>query len=164
MRKIVLILLAFLLVMCKSKQATADIKVTDKEKTEAKTNIQYRDDFRAVPTKEKAAFLKGLKADEKNYSVLIFTKGYKGEGIQVSNVNKVLYSGNVISNLKTGVGHSIRIDNTVDTKVFDSFTKKSVILESIESKKHKFIYLMKDSSNKANPFIITYSNTLRPLE
>jgi len=164
MKKIVFILLACLLVMCKSKQATAGAKVSENENTEAKTNVQYRDDFRSVSSKEKEAFLKKMKADEKMYSVLIFTKGYKGEGIQVSNTNKVLYSGNVISNLKTGVGHQIRIDNTVDTKVFDSFTKKSVVLESDETKKHKFIYLMKDSKNKSQPFIITYSNTLRPLE
>lgn len=163
MKKIVLILLALILVMCKSKQAPADAKVSDKETTEAKSNVQYRDDFRSVSNKDKDAFLKKLKADEKNYSVLIFTRGYKGEGVQVSNTNKVLYSGNVISNLKTGVGHQVRIDNTIDTKVFDSFTKKSVILESEETKKYKFIYLMKDSKNKSQPFIITYSNTLRPL-
>ena len=164
MRKLALILLACLLVMCKSKQAATNSKVAEKETTEAKTNIQYRDDFRSVSNKERDAFLKKMKAEEKNYSVLIFTKGYKGEGIQVSNTNKILYSGNVISNLKTGIAYQMRIDNTVDTKVFDSFTKKAVILESTETRKHKYIYLMKDSSNKSDPFMITYSNTLRPLK
>jgi len=163
MRKVFLILLTCLLVMCKSKQSATDSKAPEKETTEARSNVQYRDDFRSVSNKEKDAFLKKLKADEKNYSVLIFTRGYKGEGIQVSNANKIFYSGNVISNLKTGVGHQVRIDNTLDTKVFDSFTKKSIILEMDETKKHKFIYLMKDNKNKSNPFMITYSNTLRPL-
>jgi hypothetical protein len=163
MRKVFLILCALLLVMCKSKQAANSGKTADKDKTE-KTNIQYRDDFRAVSKTEREAFLKGLKATEKNYSVLIFTRGYKGEGIQVSNEKKIFFSSNVISNLKTGIAEEIRIDNTMDTKVFDSYTKKSVILESEETKKHKFIYLMKDNKNKENPFSITYSNTLRPLK
>ena len=164
MRITILILFSLLFVMCKSKQAATETKVSDNDiKTEAKSNVQYRDDFRSVSNKEKEVFLKKLKAEAKNYSVLIFTRGYKGEGIQVSNAAKIMYSGNVISNLKTGIGHYIRIDNTVDTKVFDSFTKKSIILEAEEVKKHKFIYLMKDSSNKSQPFSITYSNTLRPL-
>ena len=163
MKKLLLLLMALTLVMCKSTQPVADAK-TVKPAATAKTNIQYRDDFRAATSKEKAAFLKELKATEDEYSVLIFTKGYKGEGIQVSNAKKVLYSGYAISNLKTGIAHQLRIDNTVDTKVFDSFTKKSVVLEAAEAKKHKFIYVRKDSSNKSNPFFITYSNTLRPLE
>lgn len=161
MRKVVLILCALLLVMCKSKQAAADAKTTDG--APAKTNVQYRDDFKAAPDSYRIDFLKHMKANDDEYSVVIFTRGYKGEGIQVSNEKKILYSGNIISNLKTGVGHKVRIDNTIDTKIFDSFTKKSIILESKEAKKHKFIYIMKDNANKANPFMITYSNTLRPL-
>lgn len=163
MKKIILIIAcALLLVMCKSKQAATTTK-GDEAVTE-RTNVQYRDDFRATSDKNRDALLKDLKATEKMYSVLIFTKGYKGEGIQVSNEKKVLYSGNVISNLKTGIGNTIRIDNTVDTKVFDSFTKKSVILEVKDTKKYKYVYVLKDNSNKANPFSITYSNTLRPLK
>ena len=162
MRKIVLILAVLMLFACKSKKtatsATADKTVDKKE------YVQYRDDFRSVSKEQREAFLKDIKAADKNYSVLIFTRGYKGEGIQVSNEKKVFFSSNVISNLKTGIAHSIRIDNTLDTKVFDSFTKKSVIIESEEAKKHKFIYLMKDNGNKEMPFSITYSNTLRPLK
>jgi len=164
MKKItLLVLLALSLVMCKSKQSATATSATEVAAAEKK-QVQYRDDFRSVSGTERKAFLKNLKAEAANYSVLILTKGYKGEGIQVSNTKKVLYSGNAISNLKTGVAEQLRIDNTVDTKVFDSFTKKSVILEAAETKKHKFIYLMKDNSDKSSPFTITYSNTLRPLE
>lgn len=162
MKKLFLILLALTLTMCKSKQAA--VSAAPEEPVAVKSNVQYKDDFRSVSSSEKKAFLADLKASEKNYSVLIFTKGYKGEGIQVSNSKKVLYSGNPLSSLKTGISNSIRIDNTVDTKVFDSFTKKSVVIEAGEAKKHKFVYLMKDASNKSNPFVITYSNTLRPLK
>ena len=163
MRKVVLILFILTVFACKSKKAatsgtTAEASVNKKE------YVQYRDDFRSVTKEEREAFLKDVKATEKNYSVIIFTRGYKGEGIQVSNEQKILFSGNVISNKKTGIADEIRIDNTIDTKVFDSFTKKSVIIESKEAKKHKFIYLMKDNSNKEMPFNITYSNTLRPLK
>lgn len=164
MRKSVLVIIcALLFVMCKSKQAATTTAAAEEIKVE-KTNVQYRDDFRATADKNRVALLKDLKATEKNYSVLIFTKGYKGEGIQVSNENKVLFSGNVISNLKTGIANTIRIDNNLDTKIFDSFTKKSVILELKDTKKYKYVYVLKDNSNKESPFSITYSNTLRPLK
>lgn len=162
MKKVILILCILTLVACKSKKAASN-KTSDKA-ADKKEYVQYRDDFRSVTKEEREAFLKDIKATDKNYSVLIFTRGYKGEGIQVSNEKKILFSGNVISNQKTGIADELRIDNTTDTKVFDSFTKKSVIIESEEAKKHKFIYLMKDNSNKTMPFSITYSNTLRPLK
>lgn len=163
MRKLVLIFIALTFFACKSKKAvTSD--ATSGTTVNKKEYVQYRDDFRSVTKEQREAFLKDIKAAENNYSVLIFTRGFKGEGIQVSNEKKVLFSGNVISNIKTGIADEIRIDNTIDTKVFDSFTKKSVIIESEEAKKHKFIYLMKDNSNKEMPFSITYSNTLRPLK
>lgn len=163
MRKIVLILTVLTMFACKSKKTSTAGTVADKTVAK-KEYVQYRDDFRSVSKEEREAFLKDIQATYKNYSVLIFTRGYKGEGIQVSNDKKVFFSSNVISNLKTGIAHSIRIDNTLDTKVFDSFTKKSVIIESEETKKYKFIYLMKDNNNKEMPFSITYSNTLRPLK
>jgi hypothetical protein len=47
--------------------------------------------------------------------------------------------------------------------VHDNFTKKDAIIETKEAQKHKFIYVMKNPGAE-NPFVITYSNTLRPLE
>lgn len=130
----------------------------------AKPEVQYRDDFRATTTAKKNKLLKTLKATGKNYSVLIFTKGFKGEQITVSSNGKTLYRGNQISNLKTGIADQVRIINTADTKIFDNLTKAEVVLPATETQKHKFIYLMKDSDGKGSPFVITYSNTLRPLE
>lgn len=155
MKKIsLIILLAFLFTMCSTSKST---------KAVAKPEVQYKDDFRSASEKEKSALLKKLKATGAGYSVLIFTKNYKGEKVTASNTKKTVYSGYLFSNLKTGIADQIRIDNTVDTRVFDSFTKKEAVISAKEAQKHKFIYLMKDPSTE-NPFLITYSNTLRPLE
>lgn len=130
----------------------------------AKPEVQYRDDFRATTAAKKNKLLKTLKATGKNYSVLIFTKGFKGEQITVSSDGKTLYRGNQISNLKTGIADQVRIINTADTRIFDNLTKAEVVLPAAETQKHKFIYLMKDNDGKGSPFVITYSNTLRPLD
>lgn len=161
MKKLTLLIMAsLLLVMCKSAKSAT----TATEEKKEVSHVQYRDDFRAVSDTKKKALLSSLKATGENYAVLIFTKGYKGEKVTVSNATKSLYNGNLISDLKTGIAHKIRIDTTSDTKVYDSFTKKEVVIEAAEAKKHKFVYLMKDNGDKNNPFFITYSNTLRPLE
>lgn len=158
MRKIfLLIAIALLTVMCKSKPATTAASAP------AKPQVQYKDDFRPASAAEKNKLLKDLRAVDARYSVLIFTKGYKGEKVVISNTGRTLYSGNIISNLKSGIAAKIRIENATDTKVYDSFTKADVIIEAAEAQKHKYIYLMKDNENKDNPFTITYSNTLRPL-
>ncbi|RZK65380.1 MAG: hypothetical protein EOO95_08580 [Pedobacter sp.] len=162
MKKILLILVtAILFTMCGTgKKATAEAKAEAATRPE----VQYKDDFRSVTDAEKAAFLKKMKATAANTSILIFTKTYKGEKVVASANGKNIFTGYLMSNNKTGIADKIRISNTVDTKIYDSFTKKEVIIEAAEAQKHKFIYLMKDTSGKQNPFVITYSNTLRPLE
>lgn len=160
MKKLLLFLLmALALTACGSKK-----KAATAPDEPAKAEIQYRDDFRATTAAKKNKLLKTLKATGKNYSVLIFTKGFKGEQITVTADGKTLYRGNQISNLKSGIADQIRIINTADTKVFDNLTKAEVILPADETQKHKYIYLMKNNDGKGNPFVITYSNTLRPLE
>ncbi len=159
MKKITLILLcALLFTMCKSSKTGA---AAPAEKTALE--VRYRDDFRAADAKEKTALLKELKASAANYSVLIFTQNFKGEKIVASNANKKLYSDYVISNLKTGIAAKTRIDNTVDTKIYDNLTKKEIVLLAKDAVKHKFIYLMKNTGGDSE-FVVTYSNTLRPLE
>jgi hypothetical protein len=159
MKKITLILLcAALFTMCKSTK-TGTSSSAEKPATE----VRYRDDFRAASAKEKDAVLKGLKAGAANYSVLIFTQNFKGEKIVASNANKKLYSNYVISNLKTGIADKARIDNTLDTKIYDNLTKKEFILLAKDAAKYKFIYLMKNTGGEST-FVVTYSNTLRPME
>jgi len=157
MKKILFILpLLLLLTMCKSsKTATAPVKEV--------VELRYRDDFRAATTAEKTEVLKSLKATAAKYSVLVFTQNFKGEKIVVSNATKKLYSDYVISNLKTGIADKTRIDNTVDTKIYDNLTKKEFVLLAKDAAKYKFIYLMKNPGGETT-FIITYSNTLRPLQ
>lgn len=158
MKKILLIVaIAFLMTMCNS------TKTGKGSSANAKPEVQYKDDFRAATDKEKNALLKKLKATGTNFSVLILTKNYKGEKIVISNEKKTLQSSNAISNLKTGIADAIRIDNTLDTKIYDNYTKKEAVIAAKEAQKHKYIYVMKDPG-AANPFVITYSNTLRPLE
>lgn len=155
MKKIALVFLsALLFTMCSTSKSV---------KAPAKAEVQYKDDFRSAGDKEKSALLKKLKATGAGYSVLIFTKNYKGEKVTAASAKKTVYSGYPFSNLKTGIADQIRIDNTVDTRVYDSFTKKEAVITAKEAQKHKFIYLMKDPGAE-NPFLITYSNTLRPLE
>lgn len=150
----IIIFTALLFAMCST---------TKSAKVNAKPEVQYKDDFKSASDKEKSALLKKLNAAGDGYSVLIFTKNYKGEKIVTSNAKKTLHSENLISNLKTGIAEQIRIDNSVDTKVYDNLTKKEAIISAKEAQKHKFIYLMKNPGAD-NPFLITYSNTLRPLE
>lgn len=156
MKKIIPILfIAFLFTMCGT---------TKSAKGSAKPEVQYKDDFRSATDKEKKTLLKKLNASGTNYSVLILTQNYKGEQISVSNEKKTLYKEYPISNMKTGIADELRIDNTLDTKVYDNLSKKEAIISSKEAKKHKFIYLMKNPPGGDSPFRITYSNTLRPLE
>ncbi|AXG74133.1 hypothetical protein DVK85_07715 [Flavobacterium arcticum] len=131
--------------------------------TKKRPDVQYRDDFKSANATERKALLKSLKAEADKYSVLILTQNYKGEKIIVSNSKKKIHNDYTISNLKTGLARLLRIDNTLDTKVYDNLTKKETIIEAKEATKHKYIYVMKNPGGK-NPFTITYSNTLRPLE
>ena len=156
MKKIVPILfIAFLFAMCGTSKTA---------KGSAKPEVQYKDDFRSASDKEKKALLKKLNASGTNYSVLILTQNYKGEQIIISNEKKTFYKEYPISNMKTGIADELRIDNTIDTKVYDTFSKKEAIISAKEAQKHKYIYLMKNPPGGDSPFRITYSNTLRPLK
>lgn len=155
MKKIFLIAFtSLLLIMCGPSKSAKSV---------SEPKVHYVDNFKPASDKEKAAFLKRLNAADENYSVLILTKNFKGEQIIVSNEQKTLYKEYPISNIKTRLADELRIDNTVDTKVYDAHTKKEAVISAKEAKKHKFIYLMKQPGT-GNPFVITYSNTLRPME
>lgn len=124
---------------------------------------QVRDDFRSVSESTRDSFLKGMKATTDNYSVVILTQGFKGENISVKNSSQTFFNGMTITDLKTGITKSIRVDNMQDIVLSDTFTKGCVTIPSEHAKMFKFIYIMKNNANKETPFKITYSNTLRPV-
>jgi len=182
MKKITILFLSILFVMCKSPARKLENSKSEAEKkleklkkdeidntTLTKENLvlpdyaQIRDDFRSVSENSRDLYLKGMSATDEKYSVVILTKGYKGENIQIKNDSKTFYSGMVMSDLKSGIAKSIRIDNTKDFTIYDNFTKRSLTIESNYASLFKFIYIMKNNSDKEIPFRITYSNTLRPV-
>lgn len=123
---------------------------------------QVRDDFRSVTDKTKESYLQGMQATGDKYSVVILTQGFKGENIVVKNSSKTFFKGMTMSDLSNGIAKSIRVDNTDDFTIVDTYTNSEVLIESDHAKMFKFIYVMKNSS-KDNPFKVTFSNTLRPV-
>ncbi|MBB1148624.1 MULTISPECIES: hypothetical protein [unclassified Myroides] len=123
---------------------------------------QVRDDFRSVTEKTKEAYLQGMQATGEKYSVVILTQGFKGENIVVKSDSKTFFKGMTMSDLSNGIAKSVRVENTADFTVTDSYTNSEVTIESDHAKMFKFIYIMKNSS-KDNPFKVTFSNTLRPV-
>jgi len=153
---VVILVMVLFAAGCSSKKTVSEEK---KEPT-----IQYRDDFRAVSEAGKKKFLTEMKAKSETASVLILTKGFKGEDVVITNEKKSLYKGNPISHLETGIAGYITIDNTLATKITDKLSKKEAVIDSENAKKYKFVYVMKDHAQQGNPYVITYSNTLRPLK
>ncbi|MFL9845363.1 hypothetical protein [Flavobacterium rhizosphaerae] len=153
-----IIAISFFMVMCKSAKTSSDTKKDDMSSVE----VRYRDDFRAATTSERSNVLSELKATANEASVLIFTQNYKGEKIEVKSKGKRIYNDYIISNLDTGIGDKLKIDNTKETKVYDNLTKQVITIPADKASKYKFIYLMKNPGGEKQ-YILTYSNTLRPL-
>lgn len=152
----IILIVIFFMLGCSSKKAPAAEKV--------EPVIQFREDFRSVSDAGKKKFLAEMKANGETTSVLILTKGFKGEDVSVLNEKKVLYKGNPISHLETGIAGYITIDNTVATRITDKLSKKEAVIDTENAKKYKFVYVMKDHAQQGNPYVITYSNKLRPLK
>jgi len=70
---VVILVMVLFAAGCSSKKTVSEEK---KEPT-----IQYRDDFRAVSEAGKKKFLTEMKAKSETASVLILTKGFKGEDV-----------------------------------------------------------------------------------
>lgn len=182
MKKLPFLALIVLFSMCKSgssvftpkKELTIEEKI-EKIKEEERLPIekdvvdlpeyaQVRDDFRSVSDQTRDNYLKGMKASEDKYSVIILTKGFKGENITVKNGSKSFFRGMTMSDLKSGIAKSIRIENEQDIIIADSFTGGELTIEADHAKMFKFIYVMKNNANKEIPFKVTFSNTLRPVK
>lgn len=128
------------------------------------TNFQVRDDFKSVSSQEKETFLKQKKATSKTKSVIILTNGFKGEKITAKQASKTAYSAYPITNLKTKYADSFSFINSENLIIYDSFSKKELLLESKKVSSYKFIYIMKTNTEKGDSYKITLSNTLRPLD
>lgn len=123
---------------------------------------QVRDDFRSVTEKTRESYLQGMQATGDKFCVVILTQGFKGENIVVKNDTKTFFKGMTMSDLSTGIAKSVRVDNTADFTVLDTYTNSEVTIDKDHAKMFKFIYIMKNSS-KETPFKVTFSNTLRPV-
>ncbi len=151
----IVLIMVFFMMGCSSKKTS----VTERKEA----LIQYRDDFRSVSDAGKKKFLTEMKANGETASVLILTKGFKGEDVVVTNEKKTLYKGNPISHLETGIAGYLTIDNTLVTRISDKLSEKEAVIDPENARKHKFVYVMKDHAQQGNPYVITYSNKLRPL-
>jgi hypothetical protein len=94
---------------------------------------------------------------------LILTQTYKGEKIQVSQGGKVVYSDYPITNLKSRIASYFSISNQSDAVIKDIRTGQEVAIPTAKAVKYKYIYIMKKVSNGKFKYVVTYSNTLRPL-
>lgn len=185
MKKIPILALLVLFTMCKTKvnkespilpidknSNSVEVKIEEKEEyrlpvasdiEDLPTYAQVKDDFRSVSEKTKTAYLQGMKATDPMYSVIILTKGYQGENITVKNEDKNFFKAMTMTDHSTGIANSIRVDNTQDIILIDNFTQGSLSIKTDHAKLFKFIYIMKNNSDKETPFRVTFSNTLRPV-
>lgn len=124
----------------------------------------YRDDFRSASKNEVKNIQEEVGATNSNKSILILTQTYKGEKIIISQNGKIIFSEYPITNLKSRIANYFSVNTNFDVLVKDISTKKEVVIPAKKMAKHKYIYLMK-KVNKGNfQYVITYSNTLRPLK
>ena len=124
----------------------------------------YRDDFRSASKTEIEKVEKEVNAKSSKRSVLVLTQIYKGEKIIVSQNGKTIYSEYPITNLKSKIADYFSINNLEDVLIKDLNSGKEIIIPTKKSSQHKYIYLMKKVNKGKFQFVITYSNTLRPLK
>lgn len=123
----------------------------------------YRDDFRSASKTEIEKVEKEVNAKSSKRSVLVLTQIYKGEKIIVSQNGKTIYSEYPITNLKSKIADYFSINNLEDVLIKDLNSGKEIIIPTKKSNKYKYIYVMKKVTKGKFQFIITYSNTLRPI-
>ena len=124
----------------------------------------YRDDFRSASKNEVKNIQEEVGATNSNKNILILTQTYKGEKIIISQNGKVIFSEYPITNLKSRIANYFSVNTNFDVLVKDISTKKEVIIPAKKMAKHKYIYLMKKVNKGKFQYVITYSNTLRPLK
>lgn len=155
MKKILFILaIAMLFVTCKSKKTIA---------TEPSNYVTYTDKFKTSTDAQTKAFLKKLNAEDEGYSVLLLTRKFVGSELTVTSGGKEIYKGYALTNKGNGLAETLRIPNTTDTRIYDTYTKQEVLLEASDVKKHKFVYVAKTGRTQT-PFGVAYSHKLRAMK
>ena len=124
----------------------------------------YRDDFRSASKTEVKNIQEEVGATSSSKSILILTQTYKGEKIIISQNGKTIYSEYPITNLNSRIASYLSFNNQKDLVIKDINSKKEILIPTKKSRKHKYVYLMKKVTKGKFQFIITYSNTLRPLK
>lgn len=155
MKKILFILaLSLLFITCKSKKTTA---------VEPTNYITYTDKFKTSTEAQTTAFLKKLNAEDDGYSVLLLTRKFVGSELTVTSGGKEIYKGYALTNKGNGLAETLRIPNTSDTRIYDSYAKQEVVLDAKDVKKHKFVYVAKTGRTQT-PFGVVYSHKLRAMK
>ncbi|MBE9575950.1 hypothetical protein [Flavobacterium proteolyticum] len=124
----------------------------------------YRDDFRSASKPEIEKVQKEVNAQNSNKSILFLTQVYKGEKIIITQKGKTIYSEYPITNLNNRIASYLSFNNQQDLVINDRNSKKEILIPSKKSSKHKYVYVMKKVTKGKFQFIITYSNTLRPMK
>ncbi len=124
----------------------------------------YRDDFRSASKNEVKNIQEEVGATSSSKSILILTQNYKGEKIIISQNGKTIYSEYPITNLNNRIASYLSFNNQQDLVIKDISSKKEILIPTKKSSKHKYVYVMKKVTKGKFQFIITYSNTLRPLK
>lgn len=165
MKKLFYLVLGSLFVISCSTSRTVTITKNGKAETVdvVTSNVQFRDDFKSVPEDAKDSFLKKQKATSADYSILFLTLGYKGEIVKVYSSSESIYTGTTYTLKSNGIAGYMRVSNLQDILITDDYTKATALVEAKYLKKYKFVYVMKNNTNKNEPYTITYSNNLRPL-
>ncbi len=124
----------------------------------------YRNDFRSAPKTEVKNIQEEVGATSSSKSILILTQTYKGEKIIISQNGKVIFSEYPITNFNNRIASYLSFNNQQDLVINDRNSKKEILIPSKKSSKHKYVYVMKKVTKGKFQFIITYSNTLRPMK
>jgi hypothetical protein len=156
MKKILFILaLSLLFITCKSKKNITTAKPAN--------YITYTDKFKTSTDAQTKAFLKKLNAEGEDYSVLLLTRKFVGSELTVTAGGKEIYKGYALTDKSNGLAETLRIPNTTDTRIYDTYTKQEVLLEAGDLKKHKFVYVAKTGRTQT-PFGVAYSHKLRAMK
>lgn len=106
------------------------------------------------------SFLKDFKATDNNFSILMFTTGFEGEKLKISNCDNVIFNSAMKTNERQPVAEILRIENTCMTKVRDVGHHIKFELKSDLLRQYKFVYVSKDY-NRNKRYIIVYSNKFK---